>query len=73
MANGATRSPDAAWIKLDRWNELTDEQNASFAPICPDFVIELRSNSDLLSLLQDKMQEYVENRASLGWLIDRQG
>ena len=71
LPNGATRSPDASWIKLERWNALTEEQKASFAPICPDFVIELRSQSDTLSGLQDKMQEYIANGASLGWLIDR--
>ncbi|NJP08791.1 MAG: Uma2 family endonuclease [Leptolyngbyaceae cyanobacterium RU_5_1] len=71
LPNGATRSPDAAWIKLERWNALTEAQKASFAPICPDFVIELRSSSDLLTTLQNKMQEYLDNGASLGWLIDR--
>jgi Uma2 family endonuclease len=69
--NGATRSPDASWIKSERWNALTDEQKASFAPICPDFVIELRSTSDRLSTLQSKMQEYIDNGAILGFLIDR--
>lgn len=72
LPNGATRSPDAAWIKLDRWNALTPEQQASFAPICPDFVIELRSASDSLTRLQAKMTEYIENGTGLGWLIDRQ-
>lgn len=71
LPNGATRSPDAAWIKLERWNALTEAQKASFAPICPDFVIELRSASDTLATLQDKMQECVANGAQLGWLIDR--
>jgi Uma2 family endonuclease len=71
LPNGATRSPDVCWIKLERWNGLTDEQKASFAPICPDFVIELRSSSDTLTSLQDKMQEYMANGALLGWLIDR--
>jgi Uma2 family endonuclease len=71
LPNGATRSPDAAWIKLERWNALTDSQQASFAPICPDFVIELRSSSDRLSTLQDKMQEYIDNGALLSFLIDR--
>lgn len=71
LPNGATRSPDAAWIKADRWNALTEEEKASFAPICPDFVIELRSASDTLTGLQAKMQEYMENGALLGWLIDR--
>lgn len=71
LPNGATRSPDAAWIKAERWNALTDKEKASFAPICPDFVIELRSASDTLSGLQDKMQEYLDNGVLLGWLIDR--
>jgi Uma2 family endonuclease len=71
LPNGATRSPDASWIELERWNALTEEQKASFAPICPDFVIELRSSSDTLSSLQNKMQEYIDNGASLGLLIDR--
>jgi Uma2 family endonuclease len=72
LPSGAMRSPDASWIKLARWNALTDAQKASFAPICPDFVIELRSASDTLKSLQDKMQEYIENGVSLGLLIDRQ-
>jgi Uma2 family endonuclease len=71
LPNGATRSPDASWIKLDRWNALTDAEKTSFAPICPDFVIELRSSSDTLAQLQDKMQEYMTNGSVLGWLIDR--
>ncbi|MGV0023869.1 Uma2 family endonuclease [Phormidesmis priestleyi] len=71
LPNGAIRAPDACWIKLERWNALTDGQKASFAPICPDFVIELRSSSDTLSGLQAKMQEYIENGAVLGFLIDR--
>ncbi|NJK74240.1 MAG: Uma2 family endonuclease [Microcoleus sp. SU_5_6] len=71
LPNGATRSPDASWIKLERWNGLTEEQKASFAPICPDFVIELRSASDTLSSLKKKMQEYIDNGALLGLLIDR--
>ena len=79
LPNGATRSPDASWIKLERWNGLLEEQKASFAPICPDFVIELRSSSVreaspkemTLTSLQDKMQEYIANGVLLGWLIDR--
>ena len=71
LPNGATRSPDVSWIKLERWNGLTEEQKASFAPICPDFVIELRSSSDTLTSLQDKMQEYIANGVLMGWLIDR--
>jgi Uma2 family endonuclease len=72
LPNGATRSPDASWIKLERWNTLTEKQKASFAPICPDFVIELRSASDTVSSLQKKMEEYIANGTVLGWLIDRQ-
>ncbi len=71
LPNGATRSPDTTWILSDRWNALTPEEKASFAPIAPDFVIELRSSSDTLKGLQDKMQEYIENGVRLGLLIDR--
>jgi len=71
LPNGATRSPDASWITLERWNALTNAQKSSFAPICPDFVIELRSSSDTLKSLQDKMKEYIENGAKLGLLVDR--
>ncbi|MBD2426713.1 Uma2 family endonuclease [Phormidium sp. FACHB-1136] len=72
LPNGAVRSPDAAWIRKDRWEALTLAQRKGFAPLCPDFVIELRSETDGLSLLQDKMVEYMDNGAQLGWLIDRQ-
>ncbi len=71
LPNGATRSPDAAWIRRERWQALTAEQQASFAPLCPDFVVELRSASDSLTGLEAKMQEYIANGAQLGWLIDR--
>ena len=71
LPSGATRSPDASWIKLTRWNSLSDAQKAKFAPIAPDFVVELRSPSDSLQMLKDKMQEYIDNGVSLGWLIDR--
>jgi Uma2 family endonuclease len=71
LPNGATRSPDVSWIQLDRWNALTAEQQASYAPICPDFVIELRSDSDSLKSLQEKMREYIENGVVLGLLVDR--
>jgi Uma2 family endonuclease len=70
LPNGATRSPDAAWVKRTRLATLTDEQKAQFLPLCPDFVIELRSPSDNLKTLQDKMQEYTGNGAQLGWLVD---
>ncbi|MEG4326342.1 Uma2 family endonuclease [Microcoleus sp. herbarium5] len=66
------RSPDASWIKLERWNTLSPEQQDKFPPICPDFVVELRSASDNLKPLQEKMQEYMrEPGVQLGWLIDR--
>ncbi|MCW6050354.1 Uma2 family endonuclease [Microcoleus sp. A2-C5] len=66
------KSPDASWIKLERWNTLSQEQQDKFAPICPDFVVELRSASDNLKPLQEKMQEYMrEPGVQLGWLIDR--
>ncbi|MBN4006092.1 Uma2 family endonuclease [Nostoc sp. LPT] len=71
LPNGAERSPDASWVKIERWNALTPEQQEKFAPICPDFVVELRSRTDSLKELQDKMQEYIENGTQLGWLIDR--
>ena len=71
LPNGSTRSPDASWIKLTKWNNLSAQQKTKFAPICPDFVVELRSPSDNLKMLQDKMQEYIDNGVSLGWLIDR--
>ncbi|MGB5711506.1 MAG: Uma2 family endonuclease [Waterburya sp.] len=72
LPNGGDRSPDAAWIKSDRWNRLTDQQKKGFPPICPDFVIELRSQSDALKPLQAKMQEYLDSGLQLGWLIDPQ-
>ncbi|MDJ1174043.1 Uma2 family endonuclease [Roseofilum capinflatum] len=72
LPNGATRSPDACWISQERWDTLTDEQKGTFPNICPDFVVELRSKSDTLKSLQEKMQEYMENGARLGWLIDLQ-
>lgn len=71
LPNGAMRSPDVSWIKKERWEALTPEQQSKFAPICPDFVIELMSPSDSLSLTQAKMQEYQDNGARLGWLINR--
>jgi Uma2 family endonuclease len=70
LPNGATRSPDAAWIARTRIAKLTREQIEGFLPLCPDFVIELRSPSDRLSVLQEKLGEYVANGAHLGWLID---
>jgi Uma2 family endonuclease len=70
LPNGANRSPDASWVSIARWNALTAEQKGTFPNICPDFVVELRSASDNLAPLQEKMREYLENGAVLGWLID---
>lgn len=72
LPNGAFRSPDAAWISYSRWNSLSPQQKETFSPICPDFVVELRSPSDTLKSLQEKMQEYIDNGTRLGWLIDPQ-
>ncbi|MEG3927191.1 MULTISPECIES: Uma2 family endonuclease [unclassified Microcoleus] len=71
LPNGADRSPDASWVKLERWNALTPEQQKKFPPICPDFVVELMSPSDSLKETQDKMKEYRDNGARLGLLINR--
>ena len=70
LPNGAMRSPDAAWILKDRWEALPGAERRGFAHICPDFVIELRSESDRLASAQAKMEEYIANGARLGWLID---
>jgi Uma2 family endonuclease len=70
LPNGAFRSPDVAWVKNDRWEALTPDERMKFPPLCPDFVIELRSDSDRVTTLQAKMQEYIDNGALLGWLID---
>jgi len=70
LPDGSMRSPDAAWVPCERWNALTEEQQDSFSPICPAFVIELRSRTDNLSDLRAKMGEWLANGAELAWLID---
>lgn len=70
LPNGANRSPDASWVSQARWEALTPEQQDSFIPLCPDFVVELRSKTDTLKDLRSKMKEYMQNGAKLGWLID---
>ena len=70
LPNGAMRSPDASWILRARLGALTPEEKRGFSSICPDFVVELRSDSDRLSVLQAKMDEYIANGARLGWLLD---
>ncbi|MEH2302538.1 Uma2 family endonuclease [Nostoc sp.] len=72
LPNGAKRSPDAAWVKLERWEALTPEERKKFPPLVPDFVIELRSETDRLASIQEKMQEYIKNGLRLGWLINPQ-
>jgi len=72
LPNGADRSPDASWVSRERWESLTPQQQKGFVPLCPDFVVELRSESDSLPKLQAKMREYIANGARLGWLIDPQ-
>ncbi len=70
LPNGAKRSPDVSWLRRTRWETLTEVQQNGFAPLCPDFVVELRSQQDRLAALQEKMQEYIATGAQLGWLID---
>ena len=70
LSNGAIRSPNTSWIKQERWDTLNVSQKRKFAPICPDFVVELCSPSDRLIDVQTKMQEYLNNGTRLGWLID---
>ncbi len=72
LPNGGDRSPDVAWVELSRWQRLTPEQRQKFPPLAPDFVIELRSPTDSLTTLQEKMQEYMDSGVRLGWLINPQ-
>ncbi len=71
LPNGAHRSPDVAWVSLEKWEQLTSEQKQKFPPLAPDFVLELLSPSDSLSVTQNKMREYIENGVRLGWLINQ--
>lgn len=72
FSDGAVRSPDVSWIEISRWNELSPQQQDQFAPIDPDFVIELRSPTDKLKDLRQKMIEYIDCGVRLGWLINPQ-
>jgi len=72
LPGGGTRAPDAAWVSQESWDALTQEEKESFAPVCPDFVVELRSKRDSLETVRDKMREYTNSGARLGWLIDPQ-
>ncbi len=69
LPNGAVRAPDVSWVRRERWEAFTPQQRKKFLPLCPDFVVELRSPSDSLKETQEKMQEYIDNGARLGWLI----
>jgi len=70
LPNGAERSPDLAWVRRARWEALSQDERERFPPLCPDFVGEICSRSDWLSRLQEKVQEYIDNGARLGWLLD---
>lgn len=70
LPKGSTRSPDVSWVEKSRWDSLTEEEQDGYAPICPDFAVELRSPTDNLKTLQNKMLEYLDNGFLLGWLID---
>ncbi|MGD1700207.1 Uma2 family endonuclease [Dapis sp. BLCC M229] len=72
LPNGGSRSPDVSWVKREKWEALTPDERKKFPPICPDFVIELRSPSDRLKPLQEKMKEYLDCGLRLGWLINPQ-
>lgn len=71
LPNGAIRAPDASWMPLERWDGLDEDKRFPYPHLCPDFVVEVMSPSDRLAKAQEKMQEYMENGARLGWLIDR--
>lgn len=70
LPNSAKRSPDLSWVRNERWNALSPKEQDEFPPLCPDFVVELRSRTDSLRALKEKMEEYISNGAQLGWLID---
>ncbi|MCU0565420.1 MAG: Uma2 family endonuclease [Oculatellaceae cyanobacterium Prado106] len=72
LPGGGDRSPDVAWVRGDRWEALSQGDRERFPPLCPDFVIELRSRTDSLRSLQEKMQEYLHSGLQLGWLINPQ-
>ncbi len=70
LKNKAMRAPDASWVRKDRWDQLSNKERKKFPPICPDFLIELMSESDRLGVVQDKMEEWMDNGCRLSWLID---
>lgn len=70
LADGSCLAPDAAWLSISRWNALTLAQQTSFPPLCPEFIIEVRSQSDPRRLLEAKMELWIENGVQLAWLVD---
>ncbi|WP_138994754.1 Uma2 family endonuclease [Larkinella sp. C7] len=70
LPNSAVRSPDAAWVTAERWNALSSDERKKFPPLCPEFLVELMSESDVLRMAEDKMREYIDNGCRLAWLID---
>lgn len=70
LADMSMRSPDVSWVKKEKWDALALEEQEKFAPVCPDFVIELRSKSDSINELKMKMEKWIKNGCELGWLID---
>ncbi|WP_332369645.1 Uma2 family endonuclease [Spirosoma telluris] len=73
LPNSAVRSPDISWVSRERWDIISETDRQGFAPLCPDFIVEIRSKSDDLKELKEKMEEYRDNGCRLGWLIDRAG
>ncbi|MCE7041907.1 Uma2 family endonuclease [Dyadobacter sp. CY312] len=71
LPNGAVRSPDISWVSRAKWDGLSKENKEKFAPVCPEFIVEVRSKSDDLKYLLNKMEEYMNNGCQLGWVIDR--
>ncbi|SEI64906.1 Endonuclease, Uma2 family (restriction endonuclease fold) [Dyadobacter sp. SG02] len=71
LPNGAVRSPDVSWVNSESWDALSESDQERFAHVCPDFVVEVRSKTDSIIYLQNKMQEYMANGSRLGWLIDK--
>lgn len=72
LPDGSVRAPDAAWLSSEKWNSLTSDEQSKFIPFCPEFVVELRSPSDILPELEQKMFDWMANGAQLAWLIDPQ-
>lgn len=70
LPNGAMRSPEVSWVHRSRWNALSEKEQEQFPPLCPDFVLELRSPTDSIRMLKKKMEEYIEQGAGLAWLLD---